>query len=98
MIALHKLYFILFKVLTQLFVKVYRAVTRLSWCNSRNVIVSYLDSILCRHIKTLVVYCLGFICITVSSSCLKKVKCHNGIIAQLQLIRDEFSRPICFYS
>jgi len=26
-----------------------RAVTRLSWCNSRNVIVSYLDSVLCRQ-------------------------------------------------
>ena len=43
-----------------------------------------LDSILCRQCRTLVVYCLGFICITVSSSCLKKVKSHNCIIAQLQ--------------
>jgi len=31
-----------------------------------------------------------YLLITVSSSCLKNVKSHSGVIAQLQLIQDEF--------
>ena len=74
--------------------------TRLSWCNSRNANVSYLDSILCRQMQNIGGLLFRvYLPITVSSSCLKNVKSHSGVIAQLQLIQDEFQQAIyiCFY-